>query len=77
MNKRNAKQMVTDNLEEMEDATEAMLIIVHADGTIGLHSTTDRLHQKLGMVRYAETVIEQQIREQPDVKFEEPAWRPN
>jgi hypothetical protein len=71
MQHRSGKKMIIDTMSELEDAKDALLIIQHSDGTIGWHSMTDLLSSKLGLLRYVEICIDQNIRESPDVAFAE------
>lgn len=71
MKQRTAKQMMMESLDQLDDATEAMLIIAHKDGTISWHNTVDTLHTNLGLVNYVETLIRRAIVDVRDLQFED------
>lgn len=69
---RTAKQMVMANLDMLDDATEAILIIAHGDGTLSNHSTTDSLHVQVGLVRSIELRLEESVRRADAIPFVDP-----
>jgi deoxyxylulose-5-phosphate synthase len=62
MAERSAKEMVIGCLDELKNAEEAMLIIVHNDGTISWHETTGKITSNLGLVSYVKVCLEDEIR---------------
>jgi hypothetical protein len=73
MEERSAKQMIMANLDVLDDATEAVLIVAHSDGSISNHHTTDVLHVQLGLVRTTELQLEEKVRNAERIPYAEDA----
>lgn len=58
---RTPTETLMDALAECETAEEAMILIVHSDGTLGSYSSTTQLHRKLGMLEFWSTLVRNQI----------------
>ena len=59
---RTPSETLMSSLEEMETAEQCLIIVVHNDGEISWHSSTDRYHIKLGMVDFVKSCLEDNIR---------------
>jgi hypothetical protein len=60
-NTRTPSETLMSALEECETAEAALILVVHSDGTISWHASTDRLHVKLGMLEFVKSRVLEEI----------------